>query len=345
MNQFDFSFGDSPWETAISQLKDHDRVSATYFLTLLESEPEDVVEEAFERLLERDIILDIGDLPTYEGAGEAAVRLRREAQLVRENRLPEGLEEHDPLALYLREIGRLDLADPQKLAQQYLAGDDSAITAIADAMLPKVTAWACDYVGKGVLLLDLIQEGSLGLLQAIQQYRGGDFESECSRIVHALMVKTVVLQARSAGIGQKMRQALEDYRAVDERLLSELGRNPTVQEIADQMHMTTEEITSVVETMDALRLVERTEQKSQPEAAAEEEDQAVEDTAYFQMRQRIQELLSNLSPEDAQLLNLRFGLDGAMPLTPEDTGRKLGLSPEEVVLREAAALQKLRVNG
>ena len=151
--------------------------------------------------------------------------------------------------------------------------------------------------------------------------------------------------AMAGGVGQKMRQALEDYRAVDERLLSELGRNPTVQEIAAQMHMTTEEITSVVETMDALRLVERTEQKSKPEPSEEEEDQAVEDTAYFQMRQRIQELLSSLSPEDAQLLNLRFGLDGAMPLTPEDTGRKLGLTPEEVVLREAAALQKLRVNG
>ncbi len=344
MNQFEFSFGDSPWETAISALKENDTMPASYFLTLMEPESEETVEEAFDRLLERNISLDIAELPALEGTGEAALRLRREAQLVKEDKLLTALDEHDPLRLYLSEIAELKTGNSQNLAQQYLFGDMNAMSALADAMLPRVAELAKGYVGKGVLLLDLIQEGSLGLLQAIQQYKGGDFEAMCCDMIHRVLVKTVVMQARAAGIGQKMRQALEDYRAVDERLLSELGRNPTVEEIAEQMHMTPGEITSVVETMDALRLLDRADSRNDSEPS-HEDDQAVEDTAYFQMRQRIQELLSGLTPEDAQLLNLRFGLEGGMPLTPEETGRKLGLTPEEVVKREAAALQTLRING
>ena len=109
-----------------------------------------------------------------------------------------------------------------------------------------------------------------------------------------------------------------------------------------ELHMTADEAALVKETLDAARLVSSARTASEPAEPTPEDDQAVEDTAYFQMRQRIADLLSGLSERDAKLLTLRFGLEGGKPLTPEQTGRQLGLTPEEVVAAEAAALAKLR---
>ncbi|MBQ7344717.1 MAG: hypothetical protein IJW45_01465, partial [Oscillospiraceae bacterium] len=135
---------------------------------------------------------------------------------------------------------------------------------------------------------------------------------------------------------------MEDYRAVDERLLSELGRNATLEEIALELHMTVEEAATVAKTLDSARTLAQAKKPQEPVEEDPEEQQAVEDTAYFQMRQRIAELLSGLDETDAKLLTYRFGLEGGKPLSPEETGRKLGLTAEEVVAREAAALAKLR---
>ena len=158
------------------------------------------------------------------------------------------------------------------------------------------------------------------------------------------MAKLITMQARANGVGQKMRQALEDYKTVDERLLSELGRNATIEEIAEQMHMSAEEAGLVKSMMENARLVSRAKAENEPEEDPEEEEKHVEDTALFQMRQRIADLLADLPEEEATLLTLRFGLEGGRPLTPEETGRKLNLTPEEVVTKEAAALMKLRGN-
>lgn len=344
MNQWDFSFEISPWETVLRGLPFGGTFSAARFLALMESEPEETVEEALQLLEERDVLLEIGELPASYGTGETALRLRREAQLVRENRLPEGLEENDPLRLYLEEVAAIPVCgDPQLLAEEYLSGNEKVLPMLTNLMLSSVIGLAYEHTGRGVLLMDLIQEAGLGLWQAILEYSGGDFELWGRRRIRIVMAKAVVLQARANGIGQKLRQALEDYRAVDERLLTELGRNPTLEEIALELHMTVEEAASVAETMEAARMLERA--KAVPEEKTAEDEQAVEDTAYFQMRQRIQELLSSLSETDAKLLTLRFGLEGGLPLSPEDTGKRLGLTPEEVVAKEAAALALLRTNG
>ena len=134
----------------------------------------------------------------------------------------------------------------------------------------------------------------------------------------------------------------EDYRAVDERLLSELGRNPTLEEIAEAMHISPEEASVVKKMLDDARLLAQAKKQPEPEEEKEAEEQAVEDTAYFQMRQRIMELMSVLDETDAKLISLRFGLEGGMPLSPEETGKRLNLTPDEVVAREANALSKLR---
>ena len=232
--------------------------------------------------------------------------------------------------------------DEELLAKKAASGSEDAMVMLTNLGLSRVVELSAEYVDYGVLLLDLIQEGSLGLWQGIRCYHGGDYSSHRDRYIRFAMAKAVTLQARHSGVGQKMRTALEDYRMVDERLLGELGRNPTLEEIAEELHMSLEETTAVKKMLDNARLMSQNKQPEEEEEVPEEEDQAVENTALFQMRQRILDLLSGLDEDDAQLLTLRFGLEGGRPLSPEETGRKLGLTPEEVVAREGAALAKLR---
>ena len=342
MNQLDISFEIPAWESVLNALPNGTAWSCARFLALMETESEEAAEEAFSLLSDKDILLDISDLPAWKDSGETAVRLRREAELVRSNQLPQALEENDPLRLYLQEVAEMPACgDVQLLAQRYLQGDESVITQLTNGMLALVIEKAFAMAGQGVLLLDLIQDGSLGLWQAILDYTGGDFAAFCTRRVEMTLANAVVQHARASGIGQKLRQALEDYREVEQQLLVELGRTPTLEEIAQKMHISAEEAASVQETLDSVRMLESV-RKETPNEETEEDTQAVEDTAYFQLRQRIQELLSTLSEEDVKLLTLRYGLEGGLPASPEQTGRTLGLTPEQVLTREAAALAQLR---
>lgn len=345
MNQLDVTFERSPWEQLFEEIPNGGSLDAVRFLALMESETEENIEAALAQLDEKDVLLEIGSLEDLTGAGDTAVRLRFEKQLVSDRKLPAGLEPNDPLRLYLEEIAALpSFGDTQLLAESYLAGDESVLSRLTNLMLPSVVEQACDLAGRGVLLLDLIQEGGMGLWQAILSYRGGDFESCCKRSIQRTLHKAIVVQARQYGVGQRMRQAMEDYRAVDERLLGDLGRNATMEEMAQALHMTLQETAVIAEMLDTARRLGRAKAEPEPEEEALAESQAVEDTAYFQMRQRISELLSSLDELDAQVLTARFGLDSGLPLTAAETGKKLGLTPEEVTEREAAALTKLRNN-
>ncbi|MBQ8835386.1 MAG: hypothetical protein IJ001_10780 [Oscillospiraceae bacterium] len=343
MNSLDFSFEISPWEAFLRTKQSGDTVSAADLLTMLEGEEEQFVEDALNDLEIGCMVLDISDLPKAGGTGEAARRLRQEMQLVKKGLNPGELEEGDPLRLYLEEVAAMPaFGDEMLLAEKAAKGGEAAMEALTNLGLSRVIGLAGEHVGYGVLLLDLIQEGSLGLWQAIRCYHGGDYAAHRDRWIRFYMAKAVTLQARANGVGQKLRAALEDYRTVDERLLSDLGRNPTIEEIALELHMTPDEAASIKKMLDNARLLAQAKKVPEPEEEQEEEEQPVENTALFQMRQRISDLLSGLNEEDAKLLTLRFGLEGGLPLSPEDAGRKLGLTPDEVVARETAALAKLR---
>ena len=343
MNDLEFTFEDSA--SFFADVADGTLLSAARFLTFMEDQTEDALEDALQELENRDILLDVSDLPKAAGTGEAALRLRREAELVKNGTLMTALDENDPLRLYLEEIAAIPVCgDVRILAEECAAGQDAAREKLLNLSLSRVVETAKELTGYGVLLLDLIQEGSLGLWQAIVGYEGGDFEAAADRQIRQSMARLITLQARDSGVGQKMRQALEDYKAVDERLLSELGRNATIEEIAEEMHMSADETTLVKSMLDSARLVNRAKTENEPEEESPEDEQHVEDTAFFQMRQRIADLLADLPAEDSRLLTLRFGLEGGLPMSPEETGRKLGLTPEEVVTKEAAALAKLRGN-
>ncbi len=343
----DFRFEQAPWEQALASLPAGSSLGVLRFLALMEDESEEVLEEAFLDLEVRGITLDISELPKAGAAGEAAVRLHREEQLVQQGAdLLTALEENDPLRLYLEEVAALPAAgDIQQMAQRYAGGYETVLPGLTNLMLSRVIEMAKAHVGRGVLLLDLIQEGSLGLWQGILSYRSGDFESHAIWWIQQYLARAITLQARQMGVGQKMQQAMEDYRQVDERLLTELGRNPTSEELAQALHLTEPETEAVRRMLESARILQAAHAAAEPEPEAEAEAQHVEDTAYFQSRQRIEEMLSDLPADAKWLLQLRFGLEGGKPLSPEETGRILGLTPEEVVTREAEALQTLRRNN
>lgn len=347
----DITFEESPWESYIRGLEDGDTVSASYLLTLMEGETEESLEDAFRMLEDMTIQLDLNDLPRPSYSGENGLRLRTEVQFAENGMQPANLEETDPLRLYLEELAGIPVCgDVILLADKLAEGNrqnrntDSIRNQLANLLLSRVVKLSGEYTGQGVLLLDLIQEGSVGLWKATEVFvgQGIHFVRICDWWIRFYMGKAVLLQARSSGVGQKLRTALEDYRAVDERLLGDLGRNPTQEEIAQELHMTVEETGLVKKMLDNARLLAQAKQPEETEEAEEEEDQAVENTALFQMRQRILDMLSGLDETEQKLLTLRFGLEGGLPLNPEETGKRLGLTPEEVVAREAAALIKLR---
>ena len=344
----DVDFGNSAIASLLESLQPGQTLSAVRLLTALDGESEDVLQDAFRDLSAMGAHLDVQDLPVYAADSEAAVRLRREQSLVKQGDLLQSLEDSDPLKMYLEEIAGIPAQGDicllaRELAEANRAGEEDAScrTQLLNLCLSRVVELACEYTGYGVLLLDLVQEGGMGLWESLGSYETGGFEEYRDHWIHWYLKKAVILSAHAAGVGQKLRTAVEDYRAVDEKLLAELGRNPTLEEIAKGLHMSVQETGVVAQMLESARTLSRA-KKPEPEELPQEEDQAVEDTAYFQLRQRISELLSGLSPKDAELLKLRYGLEGGVPMDPAQVGKRLGMTPEEVVSAEASILANLR---
>ena len=327
MNE-DFTFEQAPFEAALLSVRPGSAFSAARLLALLEGESEPEVEAAFALAEELDLSLTM-DLPPDDAPTERQVRA---------GTLRQSLGENDPLRLYLNEIGERPLSPQaaQSLAEKSLSGDQRAMEALAQGYLPRAAELAMTMTGRGVLLLDLIQEGSLALWQGLLAYEGGDFSAFADRRVRFALVKAIALQARAQGVGRELKKSLERYQAADRDLLGRLGRNPLREELAQALGWNLEE----TERVEKLLSDARAAQKAPREP--ENEPQPVEHTAYFQSRQRVAELLTALPEEDARLLTLRFGLEGGKPATVEQAAQALGIPAEEVLRREAAALLRLR---
>ena len=346
MNTLEFSFEETPLEAWLDTLAAGDSVDAGHFLALAEDADEGDVEEILHTMEARDIRLDISDLPRPAGTGEAALRLRQEVQFVKNGLRLRDLEENDPLRVYLEEVAMTPATgDEQLLAEKAAVGDEGVMAMLTNLGLSRVIAIAGEYVGRGVLLLDLIQDGSLGLWQTIQDWNGGNYAAASERRIRFAMASAITLQARANGVGQKIRIALEDYRSVDQRLLAELGRNPTLDEIAESMHMTVSEIEAVRKFLENARMVGKAHAVKEPDEESPEDTQAVEDTAYYQTRERVDTLLSGISELEHRVVTMRYGLDGKAPQTAAEVGRRLNLTVSEVVELETAALTKMRQSG
>ena len=343
-----FSFEASAWELYLDKIKHGTTIPAAKILTLLEGETEDAVEDAFAALEEMHVFPETDELPPVELSGDAGKRLQLESKLCKGGSLLMGLPEGDPLRLYLEEIAALPAQGDENLLALDVAEvnsqgrEDAGLQSrMVNLSLSRVVELASEYVQRGVLLLDLIQEGSMGLWKAILSYTGQDtFGVYRDWWIRFYMSKAVILQARESGVGTMLRQNLEKYRAADRALLTTLGRNPMPEEIAQEMGITPDKAQMYDDMLRTAQLLEKA-HETKPEQTPEDE-QAVEDTAYFQSRQRIMEMLSALTESEARVLTLRFGLEGGQPCTPQQAGIKLGMSPEEVVSLEAAALAKLR---
>jgi len=349
-NEFiDLAFGKTELARELERLRPGDTLSAARLLALTDGVSDDVMEELFDHL---HGLIEGYDLSDFPGSmtGEAARRLREEEQLVRKGELLSGLEANDPLRLYLEELAGIPAAgDLNVLALELLEvnreeGFDEGLSGrILNLCLSHVVELAKEHVGYGVLLLDLIQEGSLGLWTDLENYIGPDrFEKFRDWSIRNAMQKAIIRQARASGLGQKMRQAVEDYRMVDERLLAELGRNPTLDEIAEAMHMTVSEIETVRKFLENARMVGKAHEIKEPEEETPEDTQAVEDTAYYHARERVDSLMSGITELEQRVVTMRYGLDGKAPQTAQEVGRKLKLTVSEVVELETAALTKMR---
>lgn len=339
----EFIFDNSPLLDFAESLQPAQPFSAEQFLTLAAREDRETVEQALDICRDKGAMADVSRITG--ATGEAQERLRLEQNLAKQADMTAGLDENDPLRLYLQELAGIPAAgDVQLLAQLYLEGEEQIAEQMVNLCLSLVVELSRHYAGKGVLLMDLIQEGSLGLWQGVAAYTGGDFEVYIRTQIQSAMANAVLLQACENGLGDKLRSQMEDYRDVDQKLLSELGRNPTIEEIAEGMHITAEEAMYVESMVQSAQSLSRAKQP-ETEEIPEEEDQAVENTAYFQSRQLIFEMLSGLNELEKEVISLRYGLDTGNAISAQQVAAKLGISPEQALKIEADALSKMRNQG
>lgn len=346
MSEFEFDQGFRPWDMALSRLSRGMTMPAGRFLALMEQDSGVDAELAALELEQMGVALDVTGLPKVSGSGKTGQRVALEAKLYRAGTLNENLEENDPLLLTLQQLSGAEPAEnEQLLAERAAGGDEKAAGELTNGCLPKVYDIAGEFLEMGVLLVDLIQEGSLGLWQAVLNYQSGEFSAQADWWIRQAMARAVVLQAHANGVGTHMAQAMERYRKADRALLTRLGRNPLEEEIAAEMGVTAEEAAAIGKMLREVEAMERVKGANAPKEPDPEEEQAVEDTAYFQSRQRINEMLSGLNEQEAKILSLRFGLDGKLPMTAAEVGKRMGLTADEVTEKEAAALGALRRDG
>ena len=339
----DFVFEQAPWEAYLRSCKNGSVISGWNLISMLEDEEDDAVEDAFSILTVKKLQLDLSGLPQMSAGSNTAQRLQQEREYVTGGLKTALMEETDPLRLYLEEIAAAPACGDEKLlAEQLSSGDQRAAQRLTELGLSRVVEIAAEYAGQAVLLLDLIQEGIIGLWEAISGYRGGDYAAQRDEAIRSSVLKAIVLQARSNGISQKMKKALQDYRTADQHLLTKLGRNPGLEEIAQEMHISLEQAQTIEKTMADILLLQKAEKLAAPKEETAEDELPVEDTAYFQMRQRISEMLSVLDEQEARILTMRFGLEKGLPMSAEEVAKALGITTAAVTACETAALSKLR---
>ncbi len=343
MMEFTFEDMASPWALATARLRRGQTMTAQRFLTLVRSSEELLPEDAALELEQMGVMLDVSGLPKLPGNPDTAARLRLEAEVLEQGNL-DVLDEKDPLRLFLEELeGLKPIADGSDLASRSALGEEQAMQALTAGYLPTVFDCAREYAGRGVLLMDLIQEGSMGLWQGILSYADGPFRPHALWWIRQAMARAVTLQAESDGVGDHLAQQIAGYRKADRELLTRLGRTPTEEEIAQKMGVSLEEAISLGKMLGEIQAMAKIQQETRKEDAPEEEaEQAVEDTAYYQTRERVNDLMSGLTQQETQVLNLRYGLDGKPPVSAREAGEKLHLTPSEVSEIEARALAKMR---
>ena len=267
--------------------------------------------------------------------------------------VPEGVALDDPVRMYLKAIGRVPLLTAEEaveLARRMEAGDASARHRLEEANLRLVVSIAKRYVGRGMLFLDLIQEGNLGLLKAVEKFdysKGYKFSTYATWWIRQAITRALADQARTIRIPVHMVETINKLVRVSRSLLQELGRDATAEEIAKEMGL------SVVRVREIMKIAQEPVSLETPVGEEEDshlgdfiEDEAALDPAdaasMMLLKEQISEVLKTLAPREAEVLRLRFGLEDGRSRTLEEVGQSFGVTRERIRQIEAKALRKLR---
>ena len=267
--------------------------------------------------------------------------------------VPEGVSIEDPVRMYLKEIGKVSLlsADEEiELAKRMEKGDEAAKKRLAEANLRLVVSIAKRYVGRGMLFLDLIQEGNLGLIKAVEKFdyrKGYKFSTYATWWIRQAITRAIADQARTIRIPVHMVETINKLIRVSRQLLQELGREPTPEEIAEEMNMPVERVREILKISQ--------EPVSLETPIGEEEDSHLGDfiqddnvpvpadaAAFTLLKEQLVEVLSTLTEREQKVLRLRFGLDDGRARTLEEVGKEFSVTRERIRQIEAKALRKLR---
>ena len=267
--------------------------------------------------------------------------------------VPEGVSIEDPVRMYLKEIGKVSLlsADEEiELAKRMEKGDEAAKKRLAEANLRLVVSIAKRYVGRGMLFLDLIQEGNLGLIKAVEKFdyrKGYKFSTYATWWTRQAITRAIADQARTIRIPVHMVETINKLIRVSRQLLQELGREPTPEEIAEEMDMPVDRVREILKISQ--------EPVSLETPIGEEEDSHLGDfiqddnvpvpadaAAFTLLKEQLVEVLSTLTDREQKVLRLRFGLDDGRARTLEEVGKEFNVTRERIRQIEAKALRKLR---
>ncbi|HHV54518.1 MAG TPA: RNA polymerase sigma factor RpoD [Firmicutes bacterium] len=267
--------------------------------------------------------------------------------------VPEGISLDDPVRMYLKEIGRIPLLTAEEevaLAKRIEQGDEEAKRRLIEANLRLVVSIAKRYVGRGMLFLDLIQEGNLGLIKAVEKFdyrKGYKFSTYATWWIRQAITRAIADQARTIRIPVHMVETINKMIRTHRELLQQLGRDPTPEEIAERMELPPErvrEIMKIAQEPVSLETPIGEEEDSHLGDFIEDQDAPApaEAAAFTLLREQLEEVLKTLNPREQQVLRLRYGLDDGRQRTLEEVGQVFGVTRERIRQIEAKALRKLR---
>jgi RNA polymerase primary sigma factor len=267
--------------------------------------------------------------------------------------VPPGVKINDPVRMYLKEIGRVDLLSGEeeiKLAKRIEEGDEEAKRRLAEANLRLVVSIAKRYVGRGMLFLDLIQEGNMGLIKAVEKFdynKGYKFSTYATWWIRQAITRAIADQARTIRIPVHMVETINKLIRVQRQLLQDLGREPTPEEIGEDMDLSPDkvrEILKIAQEPVSLETPIGEEDDSHLGDFIEDQDATSpsEHAAYELLKEQLEDVLDTLTDREENVLRLRFGLDDGRTRTLEEVGKVFGVTRERIRQIEAKALRKLR---
>ena len=265
----------------------------------------------------------------------------------------EGISVDDPVRMYLREIGKIPLLSYEKeleLAKRILENDEEAKQELAEANLRLVVSIAKKYVGRGMLFLDLIQEGNMGLIKAVEKFdytKGFKFSTYATWWIRQAITRAIADQARTIRIPVHMVETINRLIRTSRHLLQQLGREPTPEEIAQEMELPVEKVMEIQKiAQDPVSLetpIGEEDDSHLGDFIQDEDSPAPHDAAsYTLLREQLEEVMNTLTPREAKVLKLRFGLEDGKARTLEEVGKEFDVTRERIRQIEAKALRKLR---